>query len=325
LHLNAAFTSFHSQNISAFPGVFDGKNKAVDIYNKYSIGDTFYMLVGLSYINDRAVFSESKDFTLTDPYVNLVYLTDFGLNLNAGFRYNMHSEYGNQEVYSLNPSYRFSVKNGYLKFMAAYATSYITPSLSQLFGQFGANPELEPETNRTFEAGTEWALADTFRTSLLYFNRKEDQYVYFDSAAFLNRNSSTPVRVEGIEWEVTWKPSERIRLEANYTYTHRDGDNAIRIPDHKLNAMAGSYLGSKTFCSLQYAYTGTRTDTDFNTFTDVQLDAYSLVNLYVSHELIPGKLKAYLDAVNLLNTDYTEITGFTTRGRNFMIGFSLEL
>jgi vitamin B12 transporter len=89
--------------------------------------------------------------------------------------------------------------------------------------------------------------------------------------------------------------------------------------------MAGSYLGSKTFCSLQYAYTGTRTDTDFNTFTDVQLDAYSLVNLYVSHELIPGKLKAYLDAVNLLNTDYTEITGFTTRGRNFMIGFSLEL
>lgn len=325
LHFNAAFTEFHSRNMSAFPGVFDGKSKAVDIYNKYSIGASFYTLVGLSYINDGAVFDENKDFTLTDPYLNLVYLTDFGLNLNAGFRYNIHSEYGNKEVYSFNPSYRLPVTNGYLKFMTTYATSYITPSLSQLFGQFGANPDLEPETNRTIEAGTEYAVDGTFRTSLLYFNRKEEQYVYFDSAAFLYRNSTSIVRVQGLEWEATWKPSEQLSLEANYTYTHREGDNAIRIPEHKLNVMAGIYLGSKSFCSLQYAYTGTRTDTDFNTFTDVQLDAYSLVNFYFSYELIPGKLKAYLDAENLMNTDYTEITGFTTRGRNFMIGFSLTL
>ncbi len=325
LHMDAAFTEFFSENTSAFPGTFYGRTQVLDAYNKYTFGERLYTLAGINYLKDGTAFDEPREFYLLDPYVNLVYVSDFGLNLNAGTRLNNHSEYGNQWVYNLNPSFNFSTGNGYLKLMGTLATSYITPSLSQLFGEFGANPDLEPETDRTVEAGLEWIPDKQLRASLLYFNRKEEGFVFFDSAEFLYRNASGTIRAQGVEVEGMWEPLQWLRVEANYTFTERNGDNAIRIPRHKVNADVGLELAEGTYGALQYAYTGTRTDTDFNTFTDVSLDAFSLLHLYVSRQLIPGKMTVFFRAENLLNTRYTEILGFSTRGRNLRIGFTLEL
>src|SRR5690606_39675668 len=55
--------------------------------------------------------------------------------------------------YSFNPSYSLQLKSGYAKIFGSYATSFIAPNLSQLFGFFGANPNLEPEENLTKEIG----------------------------------------------------------------------------------------------------------------------------------------------------------------------------
>lgn len=325
IHMNAGLTEFYSDNKSAFPGTFSGRTQQLDVFNKYRFNGRAYTLLGLSLVKDRADFEGSRDFTLADPYVNVVYLSPFGLNMNTGIRLNTHSEYGSQWVYSLNPSFTFSRESGYLKLMGSYATSYITPSLTQLFGEFGANPELQPETNRTVEAGMEWAGRSGFRASVLYFGRKEENLVIFDSSNFLYRNATSTIRARGLEAEIFWKPSERLRFSANYTFTERQGDDAIRIPKHKVNALLGADLGKGGYGSLQYAFTGSRLDTDFNTFTNVPLDAFSLLQLYLSKELIADTLNVFLNLENLLNSRYTEVLGFTTRGRNVRIGFSLEL
>jgi len=325
VNINAAFSEFSSDNISNFPGSFDGRNQVVEAYNKYIFNETLYSLVGLSYIKDRATFGEPRDFTILDPYLNLVYVSAYGLNINVGTRLNTHSEYGNQWVYNFNPSFSFLLENGYLKMMGTLATSYITPSLTQLFGEFGANPRLEPETNRTIESGLEWVKDSSLRASILYFNRREDNYVFFDSAEFLYRNSSGTIRARGVEAEVRWIPFPKARFDANYTFTERKGDNAIRIPKHKIHAEFGLDLAKGTYGALQYAYTGSRVDTDFVTFTDTDLEPFSLVHLYFSQELMAGRMKVFLSAENIFNTDYTEILGFSTRGRNLRAGFALTL
>ncbi len=325
VNLNMAIAEYDSENISSFPFSFSGKNYSVDLFNKLNFNDNWYTVVGINAIKDEADFETTKEFKITDPYVNAVYVSPFGLNLNAGLRLNLHSEYGNNLVYSVNPSYVIKMDGGYLKFMGSYATSYITPSLTQLFGNFGANPDLQPEDNRTLEGGVEYNIASGLRLSGLYFNRKEENFVFFDGANFQYLNATSTIDVHGLEIELDWKPTDKMQLNANYTFTERKGDNAIRIPKHKINALLGYNFSEKTFASLFYAYTGQRFDTDFSVFSDVELDPYSLIDFYVSHDVVPGRLKVFFSLQNLFNEDYVEIIGFTTRGRNVRAGATLRL
>ncbi|MGI9546674.1 MAG: TonB-dependent receptor plug domain-containing protein [Flavobacteriaceae bacterium] len=323
--LNTAISDYTSENISAFPSTFKGKNYVADLFGKYVFEETFYALLGLNYVDDRAEFVEIEKFTLLDPYANVVYVSGTGLNINGGIRLNNHSEYGTHFVYNLNPSYVFKLDQGYIKALASYATSYITPSLTQLFGEFGANPELEPETNRTIETGVEYVCNKNLRASLVYFNRIEENFVFFDNIDFIYLNAENSIEAQGVEFELRWKLLDALLLDANYTFTERKGDSAIRIPKHKINASAAYTITSNTFLSISYSYTGMRTDTDFNTFTNVSLEPYSLFGFLLSHELLPKRLKVFISFDNFFNTEFTEVVGFNTRGRNMRLGLALKL
>lgn len=325
LVLNAGLSDYASESVSAFPNEYEGTNLVVDLYNKYNFSDKLYTILGANYSKDETEFLETKDFTILDPYANVVYVSDFGLNLNTGFRLNNHSEYGSHFVYNVNPSFRFYTDSGYLKLMGSYATSYITPSLNQLFGNFGANPSLEPEENTTIEGGAEFTSNDNFRVSALYFNRKEENFVFYGANGY--ENASNTIDANGLEVNLDYSPTNNVSLTANYTLTERKGDNAIRLPKHKINASLGYSFSKKTSASLTYQLTGERTDTDFGTFpsADVDLDAFSLLGFYMSHQLVENKLKVFVNANNLLNSEYTEIFGFTTKGRNIRLGLSLNL
>lgn len=325
LALNTAYSDYNSENFSAFPGTFTGQNYVADLFAKYIIREKFYTILGLNYVKDKADFNDIEQFTTADPYLNAVYTSDFGLNINGGLRMNNHSEYGTNWVYNFNPSYVYSLHEGYIKALASYATSYITPSLTQLFGEFGANPDLEPETNRTLEAGLEYQAKGGLRSNLVYFNRREENFVFFDNINFEYSNAENTIDVQGVEFEIDWQVLEALGLRANYTFTERKGDNAIRIPKHKANASLSYSLSENTLATATYAYTGQRTDTDFNSFDDVVLDPYSLFGLGISHEVLDNRLRLFFNIENLFNTDFTEVIGFTTRGRNMRFGLALTL
>ncbi|SIS64717.1 vitamin B12 transporter [Zobellia uliginosa] len=327
LQANAGYSSYDSENITDFPSTYKGNNYVVDVYHKYNFNDQFHSVVGLNYLADETHFLAKEKFEITDPYANVVYVSDFGLNVNAGARLNNHTEYGTNFVYNINPSFTFKMDGSYLKVLTSYATSYITPSLTQLFGIYGANPDLEPEDDRTIEGGLEFASEGNFRASALYFNRKEENFVFYDFATSGYKNALNTIDAQGVEIELSWKATDKLNFDANYTFTERKGDNAIRIPKHKVNANLGYAFSDRAFASLNYSLTGSRTDSDFNTFpsTIVPLDSFSLVDLYLSHECIENRLKVFLNVNNILNQEYTEALGFTTKGRNVMIGFSLNL
>ena len=325
LQLNAAYTEYDSENFSAFPSVFKGDNLIADLYNRYTFGERLYTVVGLNYSKDRTFLANRAEFTQADPYLNIVFVSQKGFNLNAGTRLNNHSEYGNNWVYNFNPSFVYQLDKGYLKGFATYSSSYLTPSLTQLFGEFGANPELDPETNRTFEIGAEVYLGSKFRGSLLFFDRKEENAVIFNNSTFQFFNADTAIDVTGVEVEGKWTASKNLEFNANYTFTERKGDNAIRIPRHKLNLNVGYQVNPRLYANFSYALTGERTDTDFNTFTDVTLERFTLYGLYVSYKVIPNRLKMFFEGENLGNASFEEVLGFSTRGRNLAFGFQLTL
>ena len=330
LTINAAYNSIERSFESNFPDAYDSDSYILDVFNRYTFNDKFYTVLGFNYVGGETDFGEIKKTSNADPYVNVVYVSDSGLNLNAGARLNNHSEYGSQLTYSANPSYTLKNGDGYYKFFGSYATSFIAPSLTQLYGAFGPNPNLQPEENRTIEAGLEWKTGNLLRVSGTYFNRLEENFIdyvtiNFDTFESQYQNVNTDFTVQGIEVELESKPFDKISLRANYTFTENKDKLTLRIPKHKVNAQLGFDFTSTSFASLSYQFNGERTDSDFTTGENVLLDSYGLLDFYVSQKVLNNKLKLFMGINNILNEDYLELVGYTTKGRNLRFGFTLNL
>ena len=329
LQINGAFNQITRSFESSFPSAFDSQYVILDVFNKYTFDEKLYTIQGVNLIDSETLFSAQRNTTSIDPYVNAVFISDFGLNLNAGARLNNHSEYGSNLIYNLNPSYRIKTHDGYIKFLGSYATSFIAPNLSQLFGPFGPNPDLEPEENKTLEGGIEYRPSNKFRISALYFSRREDnriQFVTIDPATFESqyRNSDIKAKFNGVEVEFQARPMADLTITANYTYTDADEGLALRIPKSKINGTIGYELGNNNYLSLSYQYVSERSDTDFATFSTIDLEPVSLIDLYVKHDF-SKTLSMFFSIDNLFNEQYFEIVDFTTKGRNLRIGFNLKL
>lgn len=320
INLNAAYSEYDREFISTYPSAYKSKNYVIDVFNKYVFDKMFYTIVGLNAIENKAVFANDVRFNIVDPYANFVYVSDFGLNVNAGARLNNHSDYGSHFVYNLNPSFTIkSDTDSYTKVFGSFSTSFITPSLSQLFGNFGANPTLEPEENRTIEAGAEFKLNANLRVTGLFFNREEKNTVLWLNGGY--SNATDVLHARGVEVEVKATPIENLSVTANYTFTEYKESLARRIPKHKANLQLGYDFSKTTFASLSYQYTHDRFE---NSFVPL-LDSFSLVNLYVSHTAMKNKIKFFAGLDNILNEDYEDVPGYATKGRNVRLGFQLTL
>lgn len=309
---------------SSYPNDFNAKSLVIDAFNKYNFNNQFYTIVGVNHIKNEVAFTEDKSMSNFDPYANVVWVSDFGLNFNAGARFNNHSEYGNHFTYNINPSYTYKLTDGYVKFLGSYSTSFIAPNLSQLFGPFGANPNLKPETNVTLEAGSEFKLGKKLLLSAVYFNRDEKDFIGYGQDGYYNVEEE--FTVNGVEVELTSTIVENLQFSANYTFTELKEKVALRIPKHKINANVSYNFTPKNYVGLSYQYLSDRLDKDFTAFPalDVDLKSFSLVNFNFGREIMKDRLAISGGISNILNEDYEEVLGYTTKGRNFRLGFRLN-
>jgi len=319
VNLNAAYSEYDRAFVSDFPSQYKSKNFILDVYNKYVFDNAFYTIIGLNVIENEATFTNDETFNITDPYANLVYVSDFGFHFNAGVRLNNHNAYGSHFVYNLNPSFTLKSNKGYTKFFGSYSTSFITPSLSNLFGDFGANPNLKPEENLTIEAGIEWKLHDNFRISGLFFDREEENTVLWIDGGYLN--ASDVLHARGVEIEFQATLLEKIFIESNYSFVEYKEALARRIPKHKANVQLGYEVSKTTFTSVSYQYNHQRFENSFVPF----IDSFSVFNFYISHTALHNKLTFFGGLDNILNESYEDIPGYATKGRNVRLGFKLNL
>ncbi len=345
--INAAFNNVEREIKSGFPSLFNSKSIVIDAFNRYTFNDKFYTVLGVNYQNNsmesfsipfgetefnRDIDPNSANFEIMDPYANIVYVSDFGLNINAGMRLNNHSEYGRQIVYSLNPSYKKEFENGYLKGLISYSSAFITPSLFQLFEPNFGNTDLKPEENQTFEIGAEFYIEDSATLSLVYFNRNEDNFIdYRDTGNFVfqYQNVDNEFTATGLEFTANVIVIKNLNLNTNATYTNVDKSLNLRIPEIKINARLDYHLSEKTVVSLAYQFNDDRDDVFFNNDTfesvNVNLEPYIITDFFVSHEVIKDKMTIFSNISNIFNEEYQELFGFATRGRNVNFGFNLKL
>jgi vitamin B12 transporter len=313
---------------------FESRSVNVDGYNKYEISKTFFIVSGVQYqFHDMGTGSpygglakEKTKFNMIDPYFTGVFTSNFGLNMNIGARLNVHSEYGNQMVYNVNPSFDFGTLP--LKVLGSFSTAFVAPSLYQLYSEYG-NKALTPEKNSTIETGFETQLLDKkIKLNVVGFYREQTNFIGFSSDyKYINIVGNN--KAKGVESEIVFAINDNINWNSNYTFTQVDDALDRLIPKHKVNSAVDFQLNKKTFFNVNYCYVDSRNDAfyDANSYSTqkISLGSYQLVNASARYELVKNRMTVFGAVTNILNANFVENIGYSTLGRNFKLGLTINL
>ncbi len=273
------------------------------------------------------------------PYASVSHNKEKGFNLELGGRVNIHSEYGTNATFNINP---FFLAENRDKFFVNLYSSFKTPTLYQLFDEFAGNPDLKPETGIIAEAGMEIRSVPAMKTRVTGFYRNGKNNILYTSdpvtyeSKYLNAAKQTNY---GAEFEFSYSKDKK---EFSFNYTYTDGKttagfdgtgaplgkdttyfNLYRIPKHAVNLMLGYHACKNVFTSLrvhaitdrdEYVYAG----------TPETLKGYVTVDLYGEYKL-GSVIRFFLDLKNITNKKYFDFLGYTTRRFNFTAGLSFQL
>src|SRR6187455_1262861 len=247
-----------------------------------------------------------------------------GFNLELGNRLNIHSAYGSNYVFNINPSYLLNKK---FKLFANLSSGYRTPSLYQLFAEYG-NGDLKPESALTIEGGVQYFSVDNkFSGRITGFKRDVKDAIAFQSN-YINQDKQ---KDHGAELELSFMPTKNISLKAFYSFvdgkitTVQNGKdttyfNLIRRPKNSIGVNAGVRVTEKLFVSSNLSWFDKRKDAYFDAMTfqtvNVALDSYILLDVYAAYAFYKNKLKLFADLRNISDSKYSETAGFNTLGFN---------
>ena len=304
--------------VSDFPFQTLAKNTQLEFYNKYIFGKHFYTIIGALYQNNYADYDGGQMTSQSDFYGNVVTVFSDQFRINAGVRFNSHDTYGNHFTYSINPSYQIiKSQKSSLKGLISLSTAFIAPSLYQLYDVYSGNIDLKPEENKSFESGFVLNI-DNLELAGTYFQREENPSLIYDLASYRYENANQKAVYSGFEFQFSVSLDSKLKLNHQLTYTESENGDLRYLPKLSSQTELNYFFSEEWQTSLSFQSIGKRLALDNETF----LKGYDLLSFSIQYDLKKTPLRVFLHATNLFNTQYIEIEGYSTRGRNILVGLN---
>ncbi len=337
------FQYSYDQTDRTFDGTYGkneyaGKFHHTEIFTNYNLSDHQQLLAGITQQNyqmlDKTATEADPSVVILSPYASL--FNRYGnFTAEIGGRYNHHSNFGENFTYSINPSYLFKNR---LKLFFNLSTGFKAPSLYQLYGLYGANPQLKPEKSFSNEIGSQW-LSPNKRTEfrLVAFTRKINDVIVYTYPNNINLDKQHD---QGFELESTFNVNSKLTTKVFYSYVNGNVKtslagkdttyyNLFRRPKNMIGVNIAYQVNTQIYISLNSKFFGQREDLYFNmdSFTNqtVNLNAYTLIDFYGEYRLKKINATFFADIKNMLNTDYQEVYGYATMGLNINTGIRVKL
>ncbi len=307
-------------------GDYKGKFQNAEVFWNHNLSSHIQLLAGVNYQHwkmfDNNATEKNPSTTISSPYASFFIKNLNGLSVELGARHNIHSKYGNNFTWSFNPSYWVTKK---VKLFFNYSTGFKAPSLNQLYGQYGPNPDLKPEKSETYEGGAQLVLNNKIDIRAVVFARNiKDVIIYNSSYQYVNFNQQNDY---GLEIEPSFYVTSNLTIKAFYAFV--DGkaktktptgndttyNNLIRRPKNTLGASISYRASDKLFFSAGLKTFGKRDDQYYDAsflFQKVVLSPYQLLDIYAEYKVLDGKLNFFVNFKNILNQDYQEVAGYNT-------------
>ncbi|PKH68682.1 TonB-dependent receptor [Psychrobacter sp. 4Dc] len=240
--------------------------------------------------DDRDVKSAFVGYQLADTYYDL----------QANYRVDDNSQYGNESTYNLGAAIRPLAG---MRIGANYATGFRAPTFNDLYYPGDNNPNLKPERSENTEVFIEYA--NDMQTSRLtgYHTDAED--------LIASGTNISEAKIKGLSLTSDWNMNDFIfglgydYLDAkNKTKTNANFDQQLPYRPKNSGLVYIGYQQPTFDMRLEAKYSDDRLTTENN-----ELDRYTLLNLSGSAYITPN-LRANLRVDNITDEDYTLASQF---------------
>ncbi len=338
-----------SVSISAFDtyskGDYHGKSAITELFGNFVLAKKIKLVSGLQRLSqqtDQHYFSfgpfgpyetalgDSAKASNIAMYHSLLISDIHGFDVEAGFRYNHHSIYGNNLTYTFNPSYHI---NDFIKLFINISSAYKIPSLYQLYSEYG-NKNLTPEKSTNYEIGVQLFAKDkqsNFRIGAFKRDIKDLFVFYTDpntyASQYINRDQQHDL---GFELETNIGFSKKTHWVNNLTYVEGEGEtqgiktkNLYRRPNFVFNSTFSTEISQGVSFAPSFRFVGNRMKGTYDAGPDTMPSYYTL-DLYFGYT-VSKQCRAFIDFRNITNQEYFDIVGYNSKRFNMMTGISLSL
>lgn len=273
-----------------------------------------------------------SDVHMTSYYGQAIVRPVRGLTVTGGVRVDDQQVFGSKT--SLGGNIAYTPNDGDTVIRATYAEGFRAPALSEQLAAFG-NPDLRPETARSYDAGIEQSLIDgKLRAQATWFRRNTQDLIVFSSATFSLENIAA-ARAQGVELGLWMQPVLNFTVQAQYSLV--DTENRSREADFSGRVNFGNRLARRAKDSASVLVDwkspwGPALGATFlmvgDTFDDVantiRLDSYVRVDLRASWS-ISDNLEVYGRLENLFDEAYQTAFNYGVPGRAGYAGVRLKM
>jgi len=269
----------------------------------------------------------NQDRDINNTALAADYRLSFGAaRVSASLRQDQNDNFENATTWRLGGAWAFDAISGRVR--ASFGDGVKNPGIYELYGffpgSFIGNPDLTPERSRGLEVGWDQALGEAGQVSLTWFTARLDDEIYTDFSAFpfTARNRSTQSRRSGIELDAAYSPVNGLNLAGSATFleAEENGTPELRRPEFTGSLSANwSPVDSDWQIGLAADHTGAQLDTDFTSFTTVELSAYTLVSARFEWQMAET-VRLYVRGTNLTDEEKVDVFGYASEGRGLFVG-----
>src|SRR6266446_4722815 len=290
-------------------------------------------------------------------YLDFRYLPISRLTLDFGARAEANGTFGTRVVPRVGASLIVRYGSGFwggTRYRFFYGQGIVEPRFDQNAGSspcFPGNPELKPESSKTWNTGIEQKLAnDRVKISADYFSSRFYNIISFTSCspfspctvpqpsgcpAFWGNFFNTDLaRARGTNITVETRLVHWLMLAGNYSYDDTrvlvspnasdpaeiPGNHLLRRPPHSGSLTLSSSFRQFNFTIAGY-FSGPRTDSDFLFLGLTRNPGYARFDVASSYNFGRG-VSLYARATNLFDKRYQDAIGYPALGRDVRVGLN---
>jgi len=197
------------------------------------------------------------------------------------------------------------------------SSGFKNPSLFQRNSSSFGNQNLKPEESMSYEWGNSFEVPNLLSLSLTFFHLDIENLIdttgTFPNISYVNLNKAKSTGLNlGLSSHY---------LDINLTRKNARDSNGFELINRPKfsSSVSGKFSFNSYLLKLTTIYKGPRDSG--STFSRTRLPGFTLLNSSISYDF-RKTLLLWLNINNLLDKEYTDVTGYNTDGVNFKLGFN---
>ena len=326
--------NFNLDNSAVFGIEKEWNEMDYEKYNSYATG-------AFPFSTPKGAGDDRYHAEIVSQYIDFQSRLTNNLYGTAGIRFDEHSAAGQEHSERISLAYLFDDKNTKLK--SSYGTGIKFPALYEFYKN-QASTNLKAEKGVSYDFGIEKFLPEKgIKFDITYFYHKYDNLIEGQKrTGWKPQNVGGEVISKGIELLSTYKFSDILNFDINYTYTSTydgadfddpdmgAGSNGLftnsqlaRVPRHLINLSTKITPITDFNIALKTKWSDETRDYENVNSTvggDERIDSYLVNDVVADYKLGSSGYRFFFKANNIFDEVYSTAKGFSSMDRSFNIG-----